>query len=193
MMQGFVAQAAAGSLASFDAGTIDILRKTSSTATQRPTAQGLLERAAAGATGPAADVLRTLLAWDGNFTQTDANGTMDPGVAGWQAFKAAAEVEMFGKHVSAGTDSLIESPGSEGFIESSLGETIALRKLPLAGLRRAAASADAELTKTYGSPNPAAWRMKRPLLTATSQGLASAPPTPLQNRGTYEMAVELGG
>jgi penicillin amidase len=193
MMQGFVAQAAAGSLASFDAGTIDILRKTSSTATQRPTAQGLLERAAAGATGPAADVLRTLLAWDGNFTQTDANGTMDPGVAAWQAFKAAAEVEMFGKHVSAGTDSLIESPGSEGFIESSLGETIALRKLPLAGLRRAAASADAELTKTYGSPNPAAWRMKRPLLTATSQGLASAPPTPLQNRGTYEMAVELGG
>jgi penicillin G amidase len=192
MMQGFVSQAAAGALASFDSGTIDILRKTSSTATQRPTAQRLLERAAAGATGPAADVLRTLLAWDGNFTRTDAAGTMDPGAATWQAFKAAAEVGMFGTRVSRGTDSLIEAPGSEGFVESSLGETIALRKLSLAKLRLAAANAAAELTKTYGSPNPAAWRMKRPLLTAESQGLASAPPTPLQNRGSYEMAVELG-
>jgi hypothetical protein len=100
---------------------------------------------------------------------------------------------MFGKHVSRGTDSLIEAPGSEGFIESSLGETIALRRLSVADLRRAAANAAADLTKTYGSPNPAAWRMKRPLLTAESQGLASAPPTPLQNRGSYEMAVELGG
>jgi penicillin G amidase len=193
MMQGFVSQAAAGPLASFDSGTIDILRKTSSTATQRPTAQRLLERAAAGATGPAADVLRTLLAWDGNFTRTDAAGTMDPGAATWQAFKAAAEVVMFGKRVSRGTDSLIEAPGSEGFVESSLGETIALRKLSLAKLRLAAADAAAELTKTYGSPNPAAWRMKRPLMTPENQGLASAPPTPLQNRGSYEMAVELGG
>ena len=193
MMQGFVSQAAASALTSFDAGTIDILKKTSSTATQRPTAQRLLERAAAGATGPAADVLHTLLAWDGNFTRTDAGGTMDPGVATWQAFKAAAEVVKFGKRVSRGTDSLIESPGSEGFVESSLGETIALRTLPVADLRRAAANATAELTQTYGSPNPAAWRMKRPLLTAESQGLASAPPTPLQNRGSYEMAVELGG
>jgi penicillin G amidase len=193
MMQGYVSQAAAGALASFDSGTIDILRKTSSTATQRPTAQALLARVAAGATGPAASVLNTLLAWDGNFTRTDAAGTMDPGVAAWQAFKADAEKVMFGKRVSRGTDSLIEAPGSEGFIESSLGETIALRKLSVAKLRVAAANAAADLTKTYGSPNPAAWRMKRPLLTATTQGLASAPPTPLQNRGTYEMALELGG
>ena len=193
MMQGFVSQAAAGALTSFDSGTVDILRKTSSTATQRPTAQRLLQRLAAGATGPAASVLNTLLAWDGNFTRTDAAGTMDPGVAAWQAFKADAEVVMFGKHVSRGTDSLIESPGSEGFIESSLGETIALRKLSVAKLRLAAANAAADLTKTYGSANPAAWRLKRPSVTATSQGLASAPPTPLQNRGTYEMAVELGG
>ena len=70
---------------------------------------------------------------------------------------------------------------------------IALRKLSVAKLRLAAANAAAELTRTYGSPNPAAWRMKRPFLTAESQGLASAPPTPLQNRGSYEMAVELGG
>jgi hypothetical protein len=34
--------------------------------------------------------------------------------------------------------------------------------------------------------------MKRPTVSAEIQGLAAAPPTPLQNRGTYEMAVELG-
>ncbi len=192
MMQGFVSQAAGGPLASFESGTIDILRKTSSTATQRPTAQRLLARVANGATGPAADVLRTLLAWDGNFTRTDAAGTMDPGAATWQAFKAAAEVEMFGRRVPRGTDSLIETPGSEGFIEATLGETIALRKLSVAKLRIAAANAAAELTKTYGSADPATWRMKRPFLTAETQGLATAPPTPLQNRGSYEMAVELG-
>lgn len=192
MMQGFVSQAAAGPLPAFESGTTDILARTSSTATQRPTGQKLLERLAAGATGPAATVLNTLLAWDGNFTRTDSNGTMDPGVAAWQAFKAHAEIVMFGKRVSPAIDGLIESPGSEGFIESSLGETIALRKLSVSALRRAAADAAAELSQTYGSADPAAWRMKRPFVNAEVQGLASAPPTPLQNRGTYEMAVELG-
>jgi penicillin amidase len=191
MMQRFVAAAAAAP-SSFEAATIDVLRHTSSTATQRPTAQRVLERAAAGATGPAADVLRTLLAWDGNFTRTAADGTMDPGVATWQAFKAHAEEVMFGTRISPAVDGLIEAPGSEGFVESSLGETIALRKLTVAALRRAASAAAAELTKTYGSADPATWRKQRPTVSAEIQGLATAPPIPLQNRGTYEMAVELG-
>ena len=49
------------------------------------------------------------------------------------------------------------------------------------------------LTKTYKSSDPETWRLKRPTVSAEVQGLATAPPTPLQNRGTYEMAVELGG
>jgi len=57
----------------------------------------------------------------------------------------------------------------------------------------AAADAAAELTNTYKSSDPSAWRLKRPTVSAEVQGLASAPPTPLQNRGTYEMAVEMGG
>ena len=192
VMQRFVSEAAKAP-DSFDAGTIDILRSTSSTATQRPTAQRILERAASGARGPAADVLNTLLAWDGNFTRTAEDGTLEPGVATWQAFKAAAERVMFGTRVSPAVDSLLESPGSEGFVESTYGETIALRKLPAARLQKAAADAAAELTKTYSSADPAKWRLKRPTVSAEVQGLASAPPTPLQNRGTYEMAVELGG
>jgi penicillin G amidase len=191
MMQRFVAAAAAAPT-SFDAATIDVLRSTSSIATQRPTAQRVLARAVVGATGPALDVLNTLLAWDGNFTRTADDGTLDPGVATWQAFKAAAERVMFGSRVSPAVDALIESPGSEGFVESAYGETLALRKLSVGKLQRAAADAAAELTKTYGSPDPATWRLKRPMVSPEVQGLASAPPTPLQNRGTYEMAVELG-
>jgi penicillin amidase len=190
MMQAAVS-AAAKDPSSFDAGTIAVLRNTSSIATQRPPAQKILQRAATGATGPAADVLQTLLAWDGNFTRTADDGTLEPGVATWQAFKAAAQRVMFGKLV-APLESLFGKPGSDGFVESTYGETLALQKLSAAKLQRAAADAAAELTKTYGSGDPASWRMKRPTVSAEVQGLAPAPPTPLQNRGTYEMAVELG-
>jgi penicillin G amidase len=192
LLQRLVANAAKDP-SSFDAGTIAILRDNSSIATQRPTAQKTLERAAKGATGPAADVLNTLLAWDGNFTRTADDGTLDPGVDTWRAFKAAAERVMFGHTVSPGLDALIGSPGSEGFVESTYGETLALQRLSPAKLQKAAADAAAELTKTYNSPDPTRWRLKRPMVSAEVQGLASAPPTPLQNRGTYEMAVELGG
>lgn len=191
MMQGFV-KAAAKDPASFDAGTIAILRNTSSIATQRATAQKILEAAAKGATGPAASVLQTLLAWDGNFTRTADDGTLEPGVATWQAFKAAAERVMFGK-LSPPLESLFGTPGDDGFIESTYGETLALGKLSAAKLQKAAADAAAELTGTYKSADPSTWRMKRPTVSAEVQGLAPAPPTPLQNRGTYEMAVELGG
>jgi acyl-homoserine lactone acylase PvdQ len=184
--------AAAKDPSSFDAGTIAVMRNLSSIATQRAVAQKILERAAKGATGPAADVLNTLLAWDGNFTRTADDGTLDPGVDTWHAFKAEAERVMFGS-LSPALEGLFEKPGSEGFIESTYGETIALRKLSPAKLQKAAADAAAELTKTYGSADPAKWRLKRPTTNAEVQGLASAPPTPLQNRGTYEMAVELGG
>jgi hypothetical protein len=99
---------------------------------------------------------------------------------------------MFGKLV-APLEGLFGKPGSEGFVESTYGETLALQKLSAAKLQKAAADAAAELTKTYGSADPAKWRLKRPTVSAEIQGLAPAPPTPLQNRGTYEMAVELSG
>jgi penicillin amidase len=177
---------------SFDAGTTAVLRDLSSIATQRRVAQKVLERAAKGATGPAADVLGTLLAWDGNFTRTADDGTLDPGVDTWVQFKIAAENVMFGK-LSPAVEGLLEKPGSEGFIESTYGETLALRRLSPAKLQKAAADAAASLTQHYVSADPASWRLKRPTVNADVQGLATAPPTPLQNRGTYEMEVELGG
>ena len=100
MLQGLVQQAAADP-SSFDRATIAVVRDMSRTATQRPTAQAALQGAAAGATGPAADVLNTLLAWDGDYTRTGSDGKVEPGVATWEAFKAAAQVVALGEPTPA--------------------------------------------------------------------------------------------
>jgi penicillin G amidase len=190
MLNSLVAAAAADP-SSFERATIEIVGAMRRIATQRPTAQAKLEAAAAGATGAAADVLNTLLAWDGDYTRTASDGTIEPGAATWEAFKAAAQVVALGQPTAA-TRGLVGTPGSDGYVESTLGETYALRTLDADGLRRAAADAAAALTARFGSADPATWREQRELIEPEVQGLAIPPPTPLQNRGTYEMAVELG-
>ena len=55
-----------------------------------PLLDARLRTAAAGATGAAKTVLDTIVAWDGNYDRTDAAGTVDPGVAAWEALKDAA-------------------------------------------------------------------------------------------------------
>ena len=190
MLNGLVRQAAADP-ASFDRATIAVMRDLRRLATQRPTAQAALQAAAQGATGPAADVLNTLLAWDGDYTRTAPDGTIEPGAATWQEFKAAAQAVALGPP-SAATQSLLGRPGAEGYVESTLGETYALRTLDADGLRRAATDAAGALTARFGSADPAAWRDQRAMVSAEVQGLAIPPPIPLQNRGTFELAVELG-
>jgi acyl-homoserine lactone acylase PvdQ len=185
-------KAAAADPSSFERGTIDILRRTGTIATQRPTADRILRQAAEGATGPAKALLDTLVAWDGNYTRTADDGTVDPGVATWEAFKAAAQVVALGAPTEA-TRGLLGTPGSKGVIEATLGETVALRTLDPEGLRRAATAAAEVLTETYGSADPARWRAKGTMVSAQVQGLAIPPQIPMQNRGTYDMAVELGG
>ena len=100
MMERFVAEAAADP-SSFERATFGVLGNTHRIATQRPTAQPQLEGAANGATGPAADVLQTLLAWDGDFTRTRDDNTVEPGVATWEAFKAAAQRVALGEPSAA--------------------------------------------------------------------------------------------
>lgn len=56
-------------------------------AQQRPLAAPQLRRALQHARGGAAVVLRTILAWNGSYNQTDSSGTVDPDVAAWQTFK----------------------------------------------------------------------------------------------------------
>ena len=80
LLQRLVKQAAADP-SSFDRATIAVMRDLRHIATQRPTAQAALQGAAAGATGPAADVLNTLLAWDGDYTRTGSDGRVEPGLS----------------------------------------------------------------------------------------------------------------
>jgi penicillin amidase len=190
MMERFVKRAARNP-SSFARATTGVLRDTRRIATQRPTAEAALRRAAKGASGPAADVLSTLLSWNGDFTRTREDGTVEPGVATWAEFKAAAQVVALGAPTPA-TRGLVGTPGSEGFVESTLGETYALRTLGRRGLRRAAANAAAALTARFNSADPATWREPRAMVSPEAQGLALPPPIPLQNRGTFELAVELG-
>jgi hypothetical protein len=112
-------------------------------------------------------------------------------VAAWEEFKAAAQRVALGEPTPA-TRGLLGTPGAEGFVESTLGETYALRTLSADGLRTAARNAAATLTARFGSPDPAAWREPRAMVSPEVQGLALPPPIPLQNRGTFELAVELG-
>lgn len=190
MLQALV-RGAAGGTPDLDAASAGIVRRSSVLATQRPTAGPALQRALDGATGPAAAVLSTLVAWDGDYDRTAADGTVDPGVATWRAFKAAAQVEALGRP-NAAERGLVGRPGEKNFVEASLGETYALRTLHAAGYRRAAAAAAAALTKQFGSATPAAWREPRTTLEAEPLGLVSAPVIPLINRGSWEQRVELG-
>jgi len=174
----------------FDSVGAGVVHPNAVTATQFPTALPRLRAAAQGAAGGATTVLTTLLAWDGNYDRTAPDGTVDPGVATWEAFKAAAQRVAVGA-TTPGKRALVGRPGDEGFVESTLGETYALRTLDAAGLRRAAAQAASALTARFGNADPSAWREPRSMVTATAQGLASPPPIPLINRGSYEQIVEL--
>jgi acyl-homoserine lactone acylase PvdQ len=190
MLQALV-RAAAGSSPDLERASAGIVRRSAVLATQRTTAGPALQRALAGATGPARDVLATLVAWDGDYDRTAPDGTVDPGVATWRAFKAAAQEQALGKPDVA-ERGLVGRPGDEGFVEATLGETYALRTLGPAGYRRAAAAAAAALSARFGSGTPASWREPRTMLEAAPLGLVSAPAIPLTNRGSWEQRVELG-
>ena len=66
-------------------------RRIGTTAQQRPLLDARLKTAQAAATGPARTVLDTIVAWDGNYDREDSRGTVDPGVAAFEALKEAVE------------------------------------------------------------------------------------------------------
>src|SRR4029453_6441741 len=65
-------------------------RAAGTTAQQRGLLDGRLRTAATGATGPGKALLDTMLAWDGSYNTANAAGTVDAGVAAWEALKDAA-------------------------------------------------------------------------------------------------------
>jgi penicillin amidase len=168
-----------------------ILRRIGTTAQQRPFFEGELRRAAAGATGPARDLLRAILAWDGDYDRTDARGTVNPGVASWQELKAQAQALVLGRLPSAAQ--LLAGGVGLHLFDVSNGQAFALRRLSPAGLRVAAERAAAALGARFGTSDVTAWREPRRIVTLTSLGAAPPATMPFFDRGTFEQAVTLGG
>ena len=126
-------------------------------------------------------MLDTILAWDGNYDRTDAAGTVDPGVAAWEALKDEA-VKLMPRAV----DRWLGGVGRSHAFDFSGADAAAFRELTPAGLRRAAGNAAAALG------DPSTWRKPRRMYDVTVLGLAEAPPLKFYDRGTWQQAVELG-
>ena len=167
-----------------------LLHRSGTTAQQRPLVGGRLERALAGSRGHARAVLRTILRWDGSFARTDAHGTVDPGVATWQAFKD----EVHDVALDPMGPGALQVDGENApfhHFDASNGVEFGLRTLGPAGYRRAAARTFAVLAQRFGSPDPAKWREPRYIYPWTIQGAGSPPPLPFFERGTYEQLVDV--
>jgi penicillin amidase len=171
----------------------DVDRITGTTAQQRPVAAGPLNKALAGATGTAKTVLATIKHWNGSYHQMDANGTVDPGVAAWQAFANGALKVGFGKLYNSKDLHLFEtSPGSSHRMELSNVQVYALRTIGTKGWRQAAKLAFGALQAKFGTADPAKWRDKRLMYHPSAQGAASFDDIPFLDRGTWQQDVELG-
>jgi penicillin amidase len=156
-------------------------RAAGTTAQQRPLLDARLRAAAAGATGGAKTVLDTIVAWDGNYDRTDAAGTVDPGVAAWEALKDAAV-----RTLPAAARGWLGEPGRSHVFDFGGADGAAFLALDTAGLRRVAANAAAALGE------PSTWRKPRRMYDVTVLGLAPQPALKFYDRGTWQQAVELG-
>jgi hypothetical protein len=184
-------------------GVQDLLRKVGTTAQQLPLAKDRLKRAARGATGGAATVLDALARWDGSYGRTDSHGTVDPGVAAWDAFRAAAGARAtspYGEAAKWAADENVllglhpeyHTGAPYHYFDANHFASLGLRTLSRDGYRAAAADAYDALVKRFKSGDPNAWREPRRMF--DFQGLAGAqpPPMPFFDRGTYEQIVEMG-
>jgi acyl-homoserine lactone acylase PvdQ len=168
-----------------------LVHRAGTTAQQRPLATRPLHEALLGSHGKAAVVLRTILDWNGSYTDTGANGTVNPGVAAWQTFKdqlqrlALAPLGPAGQLVGAG------EPNSEHVFDVNIGQAYALRTLGPVGWRRAAAATFDALAAEFHSADPARWRAPRAMVDQQKLGAEQPPPLPFFDRGTFEQAAEL--
>jgi acyl-homoserine lactone acylase PvdQ len=167
-------------------------RLTGTIAQQRPLATRQLRDAFLKASGDGKTLLSTLLAWNGSYNQVDENGTVDPGVAAWEEFKAAAQRVALGRFPDA-AQLLDGGKGTSHAFDASNGDAYALRTLTTRGYRQAAKLAFRQLSKKFGSGEPAKWREPRRLYEPSAQGAGSFPtPFPFFDRGTFQHNTELG-
>jgi hypothetical protein len=154
------------------------------TAQQRPLLDAELRAAAAGASGSARTLLDTIVAWDGNYDRTDADGLVDPGVAAFEALKA----ETVRRELPRAAARWLGGRGGSHPFDFGAAEAAAMRSVDAAGLRAAAAAA----VNALGSADPSAWRRPRLLYDVEVQGVAEKPRLEFFDRGTWQQAVELG-
>jgi penicillin G amidase len=188
---------------SFDAMQ-DLIRRSGTTAQQFPVARGRLTAAARGLRGgKAATVLGVLLRWDGSYGRTAPDGTVDAGVATWDAFREALEGLARGR-LGPGAGWLADEsalaflhPGYHGgapyhYFDATHLQSFALRTQRRPSYRIAAERAFDALAKRFGSTDPAKWRIPRPMYDFQGLAGASPPPLPFFDRGTWEQLVQLG-
>jgi len=174
------------------AGLRNVIHGAGTVAEQRPLATPELQQALAGASGGAATVLRTILAWNGSYNDTDAAGKVDPGVAAWQELKDQAQKLALAPLGQAGAIIGGGEPNDEHVFDVNIGQAYALRALDAAGWRAVAAAAFRALSQRFRSANPSDWRTPRTMFNQSSQGAESPPPMPFFDRGTFEQIVQLG-
>ena len=161
-------------------------------AQNRPLASRRLKTARRASRGTARVVLDTILAWDGSYDRVDANDTVDPGVAAFDAFKTAA-IALALPGVDREALEFVEGGRSSSHeFDVTLLEAYALRRLGSRGYRQAAELAHAALEERFGTADPARWREPRRMYEPGSQGAATMPDFHFFDRGTYQQVVELG-
>ena len=168
-----------------------IVRTSGTTAQQFPFVKPRLRKISKITEGKAAKTLAALLAWNGNYTATDAAGTVDPGVAIWEEFKDRLEAKLIGRFGEAG-EVLAGEPGSSHEFDITNGESLALRTVALGNWPGALRTTANALAERFGAANPAAWREPRRMYEVGAQGAASSPDLPFMDRGTFEQSVALG-
>ncbi|MGI9019245.1 MAG: penicillin acylase family protein [Solirubrobacterales bacterium] len=169
-----------------------IVRTSGTTAQQFPFRDRAKLRAARGLTDAGGRaVLAALSAWNGSYHQTDANGTVDPGVAIWEEFKDRAEAILL-RRLGQGSARLAGEPGRSHMFDSSNGEVAALRQLGAREYARAAKRTFAALETRFGTKDVAAFREKRRLYPVGAQGAGAAPKLPFFDRGTWEQSIAMG-
>jgi acyl-homoserine lactone acylase PvdQ len=165
-----------------------IEREAGTTAQQRPLLDARLRAARDAAAGPGRAVLDAILGWDGDYDRTDANGTVDPGVAAFEAFKDAAER----RELPAAARRWLGQRGGSHPFDVGGAEAAALNGLHTPGFVGAANDAADALERRFGTADPAAWREPRRLYDVEVQGVAPKPRLEFYDRGTWQQVAELG-
>ncbi len=181
-----------------------LIHRSGTTAQQFPLARARLAAAARGLKrGKAATVLGVLARWDGSFGRTASDGTVDAGVATWDAFRDQLDRLTRGR-LGPGAGWLADEgalaflhPGYHAgapyhYFDATHLQSYALRTQRRPAYRIAAERAFDALVARFGSPDPAKWRIPRPMFDFQGLAAASPPPLPFFERGTWEQLVQLG-